>query len=682
MSDITSDADFAVARAWLNRAFCAGSEADLSCLPISFRYGDRDSTAVFQAARARLEAIRVTDAGEVRTILVEDPETGLECRCQITEYTSFPAAEWVVRLKNNGRVDSPILSDIRPLDTLLPLDADAPAQVHHARGSLSQTNDFEPLETPLTFRQGGSKLELSAHTGKPSTLHLPFFNLQLGSGGVIAAIGWTGGWAASFERQRAGVLVRSGMERTHLTLHPGEEIRTPRILLLFWEGDRTRSHNMLRRLILAHHTPRRHGEVVQLPLVEGTWGARTEASQLAKIAWVKENSLPAEWFLVEAAWHGDWPIEDAADPLTAGWMPRVGSWAPNRRAYPNGLRPVSEAAAKAGMGFVVWTEPERVHEGTEIAIGHPEWLLGPSPSGYLASDNYLLNLGNPETRRFITDRMSDLIREAGLTCLRQDFNDLRAPEIFAMTDAPDRVGMAEIRHVEGLYAFWDELLERHPGLVIDSVAGGGQRLDLEAISRTIVLWRSDLECWPFDPMAMQTQTQGLAPWIPLTVAPCVTPSTYAFRSALSAGLITNWSSQALEAGPHFVASQPALLVALPIDTIRALMAEASAMRKYFYGDFYPLLSFSLAPDAWAAWQFDRPDLAEGMVVAFRRHESPFPRWEARLKGLAPEASYQLVSLDDGSIRHMSGEALMYGGFIVTINEKPGSALFTYRRTTE
>ena len=90
MSDITSDADFAVARAWLNRAFCAGSEADLSCLPISFRYGDRDSTAVFQAARARLEAIRVTDAGEVRTILVEDPETGLECRCQITEYTSFP----------------------------------------------------------------------------------------------------------------------------------------------------------------------------------------------------------------------------------------------------------------------------------------------------------------------------------------------------------------------------------------------------------------------------------------------------------------------------------------------------------------------------------------------------------------------------------------------------------------
>ena len=111
--------------------------------------------------------------------------------------------------------------------------------MHHARGGLTQLDDFEPLATPLTFRQGGSRLDLSARTGKCSTLHLPFFNLELGSGGVIGAIGWSGGWSASFQRQRDGVRVRAGMERTHLTLHPGEEIRTPRILLLFWQGTET-----------------------------------------------------------------------------------------------------------------------------------------------------------------------------------------------------------------------------------------------------------------------------------------------------------------------------------------------------------------------------------------------------------------------------------------------------------
>ena len=78
--------------------------------------------------------------------------------------------------------------------------------------------------------------------------------------------------------------------------------------------------------------------------------------------------------------------------------------------------------------------------------------------------------------------------------------------------------MTEIKHIEGLYAFWDELLARHPGLIIDNCAGGGQRIDLETISRSVPLSRSDLQCWPFDPTREQNQTQGLAPWVPLSAA--------------------------------------------------------------------------------------------------------------------------------------------------------------------
>jgi len=251
---------------------------------------------------------------------------------------------------------------------------------------------------------------------------------------------------------------------------------------------------------------------------------------------------------------------------------------------------------------------------------------------------------------------------------RQDFNDLRVPELFAMADAPDRVGMAEIQYVTGLYAFWDDLLERHPGLIIDNCAGGGQRIDLETISRSVPLWRSDYQCWPFDPLSMQTQTQGLAPWVPLSAAVCELPTRYALRSALGPGLVTHWSSQALESGTHF-----------RLDEIRQLMAEAVAMRKYFYGDFYPLLSFSLAADAWAAWQYDRPDLGEGMVVAFRRHESPFPCWQAKLQALDPEAEYELYSWDDNSTRRVYGKALMTEGIGITIEEKPGSVLLVYKR---
>lgn len=679
MSDIVKQPELAAARNWCGEAFSLpATGASLDHFPVSFLFGDQPSAELLQSWTVHRKPLQTIDGVMLESIVFADTLNGLECQCDVKIYRDYPAVEWVAYFRNTGEADTPILCDILPLDILFPVDAATPCQVHHARGGLTQRDDFEPLETPLTLRQGGSSLDLSARTGKSSTLRLPFFNLQLGSGGVIGAIGWSGGWSATFQRQRDGVRVRAGMERTHLKLHPGEEIRTPRILLLFWQAtdalgdalarDRIRSHNMLRRLILAHYTPRPNGQILQPPFCEGAWGAQSESSHLAKIRWLRENRIPTECYWIDAGWYGDRPIAEAADGSTSGWMKQAGSWFANPEAYPRGFKAIGDAARAAGLGFLLWVEPERAFEGTQVVREHPAWLLGPVPSGNTNGANFMVNLGNPEARRHITDLVSSLIDEGGITCYRQDFNDLRVPELFAVADAPDRVGMTEIGHITGLYAFWDELLARHPGLIIDNCAGGGQRIDLETIARSVPLWRSDLQCWPFDPLAMQTQTQGLAPWIPLSAAVCEASTQYALRSALGAGLVTHWSSQALDGG-----------IDLPVEAIRRLMDETLAMRKYFYGDFYPLLSFSLAGDAWAAWQYDRPDLGEGMIVAFRRHKSPFAHWEARLQGLDPERSYDLRSWDDDHTWRSTGRQLITEGFGVTIADRPGSALFTYKR---
>ena len=47
------------------------------------------------------------------------------------------------------------------------------------------------------------------------------------------------------------------------------------------------------------------------------------------------------------------------------------------------------------------------------------------------------------------------------------------PDIYwAANDEPGRTGMKEIRHIEGLYYFWDYLLSRFPNLLIDNCASG------------------------------------------------------------------------------------------------------------------------------------------------------------------------------------------------------------------
>jgi alpha-galactosidase len=659
MSTMATEQEFAAARRWAAESFGLAGGGAPERFPLSFVYGGQESARILQGWRAESAALPSASGTQREAITLTDARTGLECQVDVTTFDEFPAVEWVAHFRNRGAADTPILAAIQALDAAFPAARDRSAQVHHAKGSQCRYDDFEPLEAPLG---PGEELRLASIGGRSSDGALPFFDLQAGDGGVIGAIGWTGDWAAAFQRGMEGVRVRAGMQRTHLSLHPGEEIRTPRVLLLFWEEDRVRAHNLWRRLILAHHTPRPKGQMIVPPVADAVWGERTTEDQIAKAHWLKEHDISVEALWIDAGWHGEGAFDPHSDTFGTGWVVQVGNWFPRVAAYPQGLGPVGRALKEMGLGFHLWLEPERVYQGTQFTREHPEWLLGP------IGVNSLFNLGIPEARQHLTEMISALIEEAGITCYRQDFNFQPAP-YWQAADPPDRVGMSEIRHIEGLYAYWDELLARHPGLIIDNCSSGGRRIDLETISRSVPLWRSDVQCFEgFDPLAMQTQTQGLAPWVPLSTGCAQQATPYAMRSAFGPGMVVGWSARALEMGTD-----------LPLDLVRRLMREELLVRPYFYGDFYPLVSFSLADDAWAAWQFDRPDLGQGMVVAFRRPKSPFPRMETALHGLDPAARYEWRSLDGGATREMAGRELLKEGVAIEIAQKPGAALFVYQR---
>jgi alpha-galactosidase len=79
-----------------------------------------------------------------------------------------------------------------------------------------------------------------------------------------------------------------------------------------------------------------------------------------------------------------------------------------------------------------------------------------------------------------------------------------------------------------------------------------------------------------------------------------------------------------------------------------------------------------------AWQFDRPDLGEGMLQVFRREESPFETARFKLHGLDATAKYEVENLDGGKeIR--TGRELMEAGLAVTINQQPAALVFAYKQ---
>lgn len=666
MSGKPNLSELTTARRWFAEAFAeAEGSRSRGAFPLSFSLDDTSSAELLPAWTSEVRTVESQSGTRDQTLTLADPGSGLCCRIEITAFADFPAVEWVAYFKNTGDVDTPILSEIQPLDVTFPTAKDEESRIVYAKGSSCQDDDFEPREMVLRPR---GNLRLTSTGGRSSNGTLPFFNLQIGGRGVIGAIGWSGDWAAEIRRDggnridaEGAIHVRAGMQRTHLILHPGEEIRTPRILLLFWEGDRLHGHNLLRQFILAHHTPRANGEILRAPICDSHWGDRFDHEQIARARWLKEHDLPVEYFWIDAGWYGN-SHQEGSDTFGTEWVREVGNWSPNETCYPNGVRPVGDALKENGLGFVLWVEPERAYQGSRYTREHPDWLLGP------VGESYLFDLGNPEARQHMTHLLSNLIADGGVTCLRQDFN-MNPAACWQAADAPDRVGMSEIRHVEGLYAMWDEFLARHPGLIIDNCASGGRRIDLETISRSIPLWRSDVQCYPgFSMTAMQNQTHGLGLWVPLSTGYAGELTTYAFRSALGPGVVLSWSDRGSGQESNF-----------PFSWCRDMLADLGAVRDYFYGDFYPLLEFSLTDDAWAAWQFDRPDLDGGSVVAFRRHRSPFVRLTIPLHGLDPRSTYELHWRDRNTRERVSGQGLLDPGLTLEVGEKPGSVLLTYRR---
>ena len=244
--------------------------------------------------------------------------------------------------------------------------------------STASISDFAPVDEVLPL---GVKRRVASVGGRSSTSAMPFFNLEIPENrGVVVAIGWTGQWAAEFERpyfdKDSKLTVRAGMERTHLKLLPGEQIRTPQSLLLFWEGDWIDGQNQFRRFVLRHKTPQVDGKPVQLPIAGMGWFAfgmgneYSEANQIAFAQLYKKLGLDVETFWVDAGW------------FEGGWPKGVGNWFPKKEAFPNGFKKLSEVVHGLGMKFLVWFEPERVSAGTWLHREHPEWLLSHEKGGW------------------------------------------------------------------------------------------------------------------------------------------------------------------------------------------------------------------------------------------------------------------------------------------------------------
>ena len=642
---------------WITSTFAKGKTP-----PFSFVYDGVNSQQFIRKWQHSLQKQESVEGVVEYVATYQDRATGLKIECHIKGFREFGAVEWVMNFTNTGSQNTPQITQVKTVDYSALSQKEGEFNVLHSLGSNHDRADFQPRMTTLSSE---APLSMSPVNGRSSdTSAFPFFNvITPDNKGIVVAIGWTGTWYADLTTPTVkSVNLAAGMKRMDLHLYPGESIRTPLVAMLFWQGDDYMAgNNTFRRFILAHHTRKPTKELGSYSPINGgldwgdpapcnEYGCLTEEFAVGLIKRYKMFGLQPESIWLDAGWY-----EGAGGP-NGSWWNSVGSWYADKERFPRGLKPLSDAAHSIGARFLVWFEPERVYDGSRLAKEHPEWLLK------VGAGNNLLDLGNKEALEWVCNHIGDFIEENGIDTYRQDFNMAINP-YWEKFDEPGRIGMKEIRHIEGLYAFWDYLIDRFPNIMIDNCASGGRRIDLETTSRSIPLWRTDYNYGEVN--GYQCHTYALNFFLPLHGTGTYGTGAYSLRSSMSSATGLNWESTTQR---------------VTIAEMQNALNEIKSLRPYFLEDFYPLTGLQdHTPDnVWLAYQLNRPSDDTGIVMAFRRKDNQQPEIEVKLRGLLPDATYEVTNADSGEVITATGADLMQS-LKLKLEQPYSSLLLRYKK---
>lgn len=607
---------------------------------------------------------------------VYELDEGVSVQVEAKAHERYDAVEWVLWLENGGTENSAVFSDILDCDTLLPFssmpaarsgyrttEGDAcviamggmvPPPCYWENDAVAAT-EFAPRREYLDKAE--DKTKRFANTGALSAQGtMPFFDVTADGEGYILAIGWTGDWRAEFTKCEDGIRAKTGLKNTGFYLLPGERVRTSRTLIMQYSASEDK-YNKFRRLIKNHFShksgnPARRDGLLAYEL----WGGLPSEEMKKRLCELREHGVRFEDVWVDAGWYGE--CTDCIDAFVGDWHKNTGNWTVNPHPHPGGLLDVSECARAAGMQMLLWIEPERAVVGTPITKEHPEWFT------FLENDtSAILNYGLPEARKYAVELILSFVRRFGLSCYRQDFNLLSLVEYFAAADGENRRGITEIKHVTGMYEVWDAVLAEEPELIIDNCSGGGRRIDIETLSRSIPFFRTDYQCnYNVNPEVLQTHNAGVARYLPYTGCTTTRKSdVYTQRSAYS----SSWGGAFYDAVFCSMSEEDFAWAKNAVEEYRRI-------RHYFHEDFYNHGTATLDPTSWAIFQYHDPETESGVLLAFRRSASPFDRVKVTLGGLQAGAEYEVENLNDGE------KSIFIDALDVYLPEKRSSVIFEYK----
>ena len=495
--------------------------------------------------------------------------------------------------------------------------------------------------------------EISSSRGTSSHHHNPFVILcdkdtteNFGNAYGVSFI-YSGGFKIQMEKDQVdGIRLVCGLDDEEFLwkLAPGETFVTPEAALSYSEKGLTVLSDQFQK---AYHANliRSPWKDKKRPTLVNNWEATYfgfDAEKLLKIAG-EAADLGLDMLVLDDGWFGK------RDDDNSG----LGDWFVNEKKLGCTMKELVDRVNALGLKFGIWLEPEMVSEDSDLYRTHPDWVLQiPGREPNRSRNQLVLDLSRKEVREYMKKFIDDTLSCANISYVKWDMNR-SVDNVYSAADPTLSQGAIRHKYVLGLYEVMEDMLTRHPDLLLEGCSGGGGRFDAGMLYYAPQIWCSD-NTDAIERLRIHYGTSFGYPMSSVSAHVSVCPNH-------QNGRVTPFKTRgicAMQGSFGYELDLSKLSEEDKAEARRQITVYNENWELFQSGSYYRLNS-PMENHDYTAWSYVSKDQRKASlsVIYTDLHGNPKPV-RVKLKGLKKDASYDV----DGTV--YTGAALMRGGLLI------------------
>ena len=495
--------------------------------------------------------------------------------------------------------------------------------------------------------------EISSSRGTSSHHHNPFVILcdkdtteDFGNAYGVSFI-YSGGFKIQMEKDQVdGIRLVCGLDDEEFLwkLAPGENFVTPEAALSYSEKGLTALSDQFQK---AYHANliRSPWKDKKRPTLVNNWEATYfgfDAEKLLKIAG-EAADLGLDMLVLDDGWFGKRNDDNSG----------LGDWFVNEKKLGCTMKELVDRVNALGLKFGIWLEPEMVSEDSDLYRTHPDWVLQiPGREPNRSRNQLVLDLSRKEVREYMKKFIDDTLSCANISYVKWDMNR-SVDNVYSAADPTLSQGAIRHKYVLGLYEVMEDMLTRHPDLLLEGCSGGGGRFDAGMLYYAPQIWCSD-NTDAIERLRIHYGTSFGYPMSSVSAHVSVCPNH-------QNGRVTPFKTRgicAMQGSFGYELDLSKLSEEDKAEARRQITVYNENWELFQSGSYYRLNS-PMENHDYTAWSYVSKDQRKASlsVIYTDLHGNPKPV-RVKLKGLKKDASYDV----DGTV--YTGTALMRGGLLI------------------